>query len=112
MQAAVQTPSSAHLEGDELLRRIADVRRPLQLVADAGGAIGSCAPLAFGEHAATTVCGLLPPLFPEWLGDRGFLDVYGIRFPYIVGEMARGIASEEMVIAAARYDILAFFGSA
>ena len=109
---AVKTASSAHLEGDELLQRIVDVRLPLQLVADADGTIGISAQPAFGEHEATTPCGLLPPLFPEWLGDRRFLDVYGTRFPYIVGEMARGIASEEMVIAAARHDILAFFGSA
>jgi trans-AT polyketide synthase, acyltransferase and oxidoreductase domains len=109
---AAKTASSAHLEGDELLQRVVDVRLPLQLVANAGGAIGISARPAFGEHEATTPCGLLPPLFPEWLGDRRFLDVYGTRFPYIVGEMARGIASEEMVIAAARHDIFAFFGSA
>jgi len=109
---AVKSASSALLEGDELLQRIVDVRRPLELVTDASGAIGIRAHPAFGDREETTPCGVLPPLFPEWLGDRRFLDVYGTRFPYIVGEMARGIASEEMVIAAARHDILAFFGSA
>src|SRR4051812_22239227 len=33
----------------------------------------------------------LPALYPEWLGDRTFLHVHQVRFPYVGGEMARGI---------------------
>lgn len=56
--------------------------------------------------------GVLPPVYPEWLGDRSFGVAHGCRFPYVVGEMARGIASADMVIAAARAGMMAFFGSA
>ena len=59
-----------------------------------------------------TLVGVLPPVYPEWLGDRTFLTAHGCRFPYVVGEMARGIASAEMVVAAARAGLMAFFGSA
>lgn len=54
----------------------------------------------------------LPALYPEWLGDRSFLHVHKVRFPYVGGEMARGIASAELVIALAKAGFLGFFGSA
>ena len=54
----------------------------------------------------------LPPVYPEWLGDRSFNHVHGVRFPYLVGEMARGLTTPAMVIAAARAGLLGFHGSA
>ncbi len=106
---SLDRPTPSLLAGDALLQRIADVRVALPLVTDVTGAIGVAERF---DRDDERVHGLLPPLFPEWLGDRRFLDVYQTRFPYVIGEMARGISSEEMVIAAARHDLLAFFGSA
>ncbi len=54
----------------------------------------------------------MPALFPEWLGDRSFLEVHGVRFPYVAGAMANGIATADLVIAMARAEMLGFFGSA
>lgn len=54
----------------------------------------------------------LPPLFPEWLGDRSFCEAHGVRFPYVVGEMANGIATARLVVAMARAEMLGFFGAA
>lgn len=59
------------------------------------------------EHRAT-----LGPVPPEWLGDRSFLDAHGVRFPYVAGAMANGIATAELVIAMAQARMLAFFGAA
>ncbi len=59
-----------------------------------------------------TPLGTLAPLYPEWLGDRRFAEIHGCRFPYVVGEMARGVASVAMVIAASRAGFLGFFGAA
>jgi trans-AT polyketide synthase, acyltransferase and oxidoreductase domains len=91
------------------------VRAPVGLVAGAGGtravAIapdGSPGPIGADE----ALIGVLPPVYPEWLGDRTFASAHGCRFPYVVGEMARGIASADMVIAAAPAGLMAFFGSA
>jgi PfaD family protein len=53
----------------------------------------------------------LPALKPEHLGDPGFRRAHGVRFPYIAGEMANGIATAEMVIAMARDGMLGFFGA-
>ncbi len=54
----------------------------------------------------------LPPLYPEWLGDRSFAEVHGLRFPYVAGAMANGIATVAMVSALARNGFLGFFGAA
>jgi trans-AT polyketide synthase/acyltransferase/oxidoreductase domain-containing protein len=54
----------------------------------------------------------LPPLYPEWLGDRSFNETHGSRFPYVAGAMANGIATTDMVVAAARAGMLGFFGAA
>ncbi len=54
----------------------------------------------------------MPALFPEWLGDRSFLEVHGVRFPYVAGAMANGIATTRLVIAMAEAGMLGFFGSA
>ncbi len=56
--------------------------------------------------------GVLPPLFPEWLGDRSFAEIHGTRFPYVAGAMANGIASVRLVIEMARSGCLGFFGAA
>ncbi|GAA3406245.1 PfaD family polyunsaturated fatty acid/polyketide biosynthesis protein [Paenibacillus hodogayensis] len=54
---------------------------------------------------------VLPAMYPEWLGDRSFLNVHRVRFAYIAGEMANGIATTQMVIAMARSGMLGFFGA-
>jgi PfaD family protein len=54
----------------------------------------------------------LPALYPEWLGDRSFGETHGVRFPYVTGEMANGIASTRLVAAMAEAGMLGFFGSA
>jgi trans-AT polyketide synthase, acyltransferase and oxidoreductase domains len=56
--------------------------------------------------------GTLPPLYPERLGSSHFLAAHGARFPYVVGAMANGITTAEMVIAASRAGCMAFFGAA
>lgn len=57
------------------------------------------------------VLGVLPRLYPEWLGERSFNEIHGVRFPYIAGEMAQGISSPQMVIAMARAGMLGMYGA-
>jgi PfaD family protein len=95
-----------------------DIRAPLHLVTggpgtDGGAGIGVAAPGEIdGGGDGWRLVGVLPPLYPEWLGDRGFGAAHGVRFPYVAGEMANGIATTRMVIALARSEILGFFGAA
>lgn len=92
------------------------VRVPVGLVAGPHGvraaALGSDGSVLTPIGPDEALVGVLPPLYPEWLGDRTFLTAHGCRFPYVVGEMARGIASADMVIASARAGLMTFFGSA
>ena len=53
-----------------------------------------------------------PPLSPSDLGDPRFRRLHGLELAYVVGEMARGIANEAVVAAAAKAGALGFFGAA
>ncbi|MCL6454600.1 MAG: PfaD family polyunsaturated fatty acid/polyketide biosynthesis protein [Alicyclobacillus sp.] len=53
----------------------------------------------------------VPPCHPEWLGDASFLETHRLRFPYLAGEMANGIATSRMVIAMANAGMMGFFGA-
>jgi trans-AT polyketide synthase/acyltransferase/oxidoreductase domain-containing protein len=48
---------------------------------------------------------------PHLLGSEAFREAYHARYAYVIGSMYRGIASEQLVIRAARAGILAFFGT-
>ena len=64
------------------------------------------------QPAQGEMIGWLPPLYPEWLGDRGFQEAHGVRFPYVTGAMANGIATPRLVVEVARAGMLGFFGAA
>jgi PfaD family protein len=61
---------------------------------------------------AHEVAGYLPPVYPEWLGDPGFGSTHAVRFPYVAGAMANGIATTRLVVAMARAQMLGVFGAA
>jgi trans-AT polyketide synthase, acyltransferase and oxidoreductase domains len=60
---------------------------------------------------ALPVLAMLPPIYPEWLGDRSFNEIHGTRFPYVTGDMANGIATTRLVIEMAKAGCLGFFGA-
>jgi trans-AT polyketide synthase, acyltransferase and oxidoreductase domains len=82
----------------------------------AGGRVGVAIGGRIGTDPKRTetlpLLATLPPVFPEWLGDRSFSETHGVRFPYVCGEMANGIATTRMVAAMAEAGMLAFFGAA
>lgn len=88
-----------------LARRI---REPVHVVSTPDGRERG---LALGPPPGFRVLGTLPPLYPEWLGGRTFCEAHGVRFPYVAGEMANGIATTSMVAAMARSRMLGFFGA-
>src|SRR4051812_41737511 len=38
--------------------------------------------VAWGGEGPYPVVACLPPVCPEWLGDRSFNEAHGVRFPY------------------------------
>lgn len=113
-----QNGPPAAFDGQSLLAHIANVRAPLYVVRDRDGRIGTAIGGVLGspDSAPSRNTGLeliasLAPIYPEWLGDRSFLETHGVRFPYVAGAMARGIANTDLVIAMARAQMLAFYGA-
>lgn len=115
----VGQPADLIVEPGLFATGLKQIRRPLYLVWTDGesrlslavdGRVGSRPPGSGEFHRP--LAGVLPPLYPEWLGDRGFLECHGVRLAYAGGAMARGIASARMVIALGRAGMLGFFGSA
>ncbi len=89
--------SPALLDGSDVNEALAAIRRPVAVVASAHGprpvVLDGAGVLTPPELMRHDVLAVLPPIYPEWLGDRSFTATHGVRFPYVVGEMARGIAT-------------------
>lgn len=94
-----------------LLERLERIREPLRVVR-ADGRFGVLPADGAALPPGTELVALLPALYPEWLGDRGFCEAHKVRFPYAVGEMANELTTTRMVVAAARAGFLGFFGAA
>ncbi|MEV6166178.1 PfaD family polyunsaturated fatty acid/polyketide biosynthesis protein [Streptomyces sp. NPDC052052] len=93
---------------EEIAVRARRIREPVHIVSGPGGReLG----LATGPLPDGPVLGTLPPMYPEWLGGRTFCEAHDVRFPYVAGEMANGIATTRMVTAMARAEMLGFFGA-
>jgi trans-AT polyketide synthase, acyltransferase and oxidoreductase domains len=86
----------------ELIESVAD---PLWLAAADNGDFRVATP---GEEGAF----FSPACHPSAFGDPAFIKRHGLRYPYVAGAMANGIASTQVVEAAAEAGGLGFFGSA
>ncbi|MEQ1505922.1 MAG: PfaD family polyunsaturated fatty acid/polyketide biosynthesis protein [Myxococcota bacterium] len=112
-------PTAPAFDRDALLAAIRAFREPAHLVTDPvsgrlGVARGGVAAPGEAPNGKPTfpLVATLPGTYPEWLGDRAFCEVHGLRFPYLTGAMANGIATPAIVIAMARAGMLGFLGSA
>lgn len=92
------------------------IGRPVFIVDQDGKlAIGEGGTVVFeeeGPDGALPLRGYAPAISLRDLGDRSFCRDLGIRYPYIAGAMANGIASATMVEAMANAGMLGFFGAA
>lgn len=96
-------------DSNALMQACERFRETAHIVRDPStGAVG----VVFDDAGGLERLGSLPPLYPEWLGDRGFCEAHGVRFPYVAGAMANGIATADLVIAMGQAGMLGFFGAA
>lgn len=109
---SLQTAATPAFSQAEIQAAIQDFRRPIHVVADAAGRLGVSLEGAPADQGSWTLCATLPALYPEWMGDRAFTETHGLRFPYIAGAMANGIATTDLVCAMAENGMLGFFGAA
>lgn len=108
-------PEGASFEPSALVAIAERFREPCSVVSDASGArVGVAFGGTFlsGDGPKLPLLASLAPLYPEWLGDRSFTEVHRVRFPYVSGAMANGIATARLVIEMARAGFLGFFGAA
>lgn len=112
-QAGSQAPAFAAGDIETAAHAIRATAYVIRHPADGGIGVGIDGALRVdGAAGSWPLLGMLPPLYPEWLGDRSFGETHGTRFPYVVGAMANGIASTRLVIAMAEGGGLGFFGAA
>ena len=111
----VRTGPAAFTPG-AFAKAAASPREPVAVVLDSGrhrpGVLLAGALDDPADEIEATVSAVLPALYPEWLGDRSFCETHGVRFPYVVGEMANGLTTTRMVVEAAHAGFLGFFGAA
>ncbi|RDI66153.1 PfaD family polyunsaturated fatty acid/polyketide biosynthesis protein [Nocardia pseudobrasiliensis] len=81
---------------------------PCYVVEGPDGIALSNDPPAAGARMLTVAA----PLPPERLGSSAFRDAHGVRYAYMSGAMAGGIASADLVIAMARAGCLGSLGAA
>jgi len=72
---------------------------------------GYLSPTENGTTAQVDLLTFLPPIRIQQLGDPNFLSFHNVKYAYATGAMAGGIASEEMVIALGKAQILSSFGA-
>ncbi len=95
---------------------LGDLRSAVSVVAGASGVAVARGGLAgFGGQTpagALPLLAYLPPLKPAQLGSAAFLADHRLKYPYMTGAMANGIASVEIVEAMGRAGMLGSFGAA
>ncbi|MEE8425569.1 MAG: PfaD family polyunsaturated fatty acid/polyketide biosynthesis protein [Elusimicrobiota bacterium] len=94
---------------------IFDLNKPL-FVLDSDGApvVVTGGEASFGARTGEgqPVLAYAPPLAPDELGDDSFRADFGLRYAYVSGAMANGIASADICETLAREGMLGIFGSA
>jgi len=94
---------------------LGDLRSTVSVVAgESGAAVARGGSGSFGhEHVGShDLLAYLPSLPPARLGGVRFVVDHGLKYPYMTGAMANGIASAEIVEAMSRAGMLGSFGAA
>ncbi|TAE60228.1 MAG: PfaD family polyunsaturated fatty acid/polyketide biosynthesis protein [Nostocales cyanobacterium] len=102
-------------EQNAIKEKLLTLEKPCHIVKIAGniGATndGYLTPNNNIQSEATELLISLPALSIQQFGDTNFLKDHQVKFAYMTGAMAGGIASEEMIIALGKQQILGSFGA-
>jgi PfaD family protein len=91
-----------------IYRALANLQLPCMIVKTAQG-VGATNSPDFGRGRLLAVAA---PVLPDSLGAPSFRHDHAVRYAYMAGAMAGGIASEDFVITLARSGLLGSFGAA
>lgn len=130
LQDGVKHKDSAYrgswIQGDQppetgvrsLTAALQQLEQPLILVDTPSGlAVAQGGQVCLGAVPASTASGFplaawVPSLTPNSFGHAAFKAAHGLKYAYIIGAMANGITSTQMVETAARGGLMAYFGAA
>lgn len=110
-------PSSLSGRDKDVASIIQDMNRPVYVLVSAQGKqqFTNRGSATLGtpsvERSKSALIAFAPSMLLADLGDAGFCQDQGIRFPYMCGAMANGIASVELVKAASEAGFLSAFGA-
>lgn len=108
-------------EGVAMRAAIANLSKPLYIlqnqdqkyvVTDQGKVVIGQDLVEVDTTASLPLLGFVPVSSPRQLGDPSFCRDHHLKFPYMCGSMANGIASIVLVEAAAKAELLGSFGAA
>ncbi len=115
-QAWVGPADSIAFDDLDVQQRLLNLTEPCYVVRDQQGQIGvtNAGHFTPAKKNKNDVEGLaaVPSLSIRQLGDSQFMAFHGVSYPYMTGAMANGIASEELVIAMGKAQMLGSFGAA
>lgn len=111
-RSASVTAEGLSFDRATIVRKLRDLDQPCYIVQQGTRTgIRHRAEPVLNEKAQYTLLAALPVLNPGHLGSRNFLRDHGVRYAYMAGAMAKGIASEEMIIALSKAGFLGSFGA-
>jgi PfaD family protein len=112
----VAGPQTPRFSSDALREAVSALARPVVVVQkDGRPAVAEGGQTRIGispKGDALPLLAWVPPLLPEQLGDSEFRAAHRVRAAYVAGEMANGIASEQLVEAICGAGMLGIFGAA
>jgi trans-AT polyketide synthase, acyltransferase and oxidoreductase domains len=110
--AIAHSPSIA-FEETEIIDKLLNLEQPCYVIKNQGkiGLTNDDLSQLIQDNQDLQLLMAVPTLSPVQLGDRSFCNFHGVKYAYMTGAMAGGIASEELVIALGKQQILASFGA-
>jgi PfaD family protein len=107
------SPRDIVFDEKEVKEKLKQTDKPCYVLKDFQGRIGvSNTGELVSEGRGLQVLAIASPMTASQLGDPSFKEDYGLKYAYKTGAMANGIASEELVIAIGKADLLASYGAA
>jgi len=109
------SPDSLVTEPAHISAKLGQLNQPVHLVLQ-DGMLAATSQGSSSLGSATTqglpLLGFVPATSLGSLGDASFCKDHNLKFAYMTGAMANGIASQEMVIAAAQAGMIGSYGAA
>lgn len=107
------SPRDIVFDAEGIQEKLNHTDLPFYVMKDFQGRIGvSNSGELVSEGRGLQVLAITPPMTASQLGDPTFREDYKLKYAYKTGAMANGIASEELVIAMGKANLLGSYGAA